>query len=398
MQMAGTVNPKLHEFILDGRKVAILDTPGFDDTYKTDAEVLETVADFLAATYRKKLRLSGIIYLYRITDVRLSHGGLANLLMFRALCGDDPLRKVVLATTFWGDVKNLERAREHEEELKTTPEYWGDMLSKKATMTQFHDTQESALNILRSLLEREEKISLKIQKEMVDEDLDLGRTSAGETLNRELNRMAEKYAKDLERHKADMRAALEARDYEMQEIKQEQTRRTENLLQTMQNQQEVLNANRRDELRERDMLLDEQEARFRKALKEQEVSLSFDFVHWREEKAKHLQAEAIEQQEIEIRQLKEAKAKMSESPKKYEKQIMEKEKAKAKREKVLEILGAVGTTATAAGLSVINPLAIPVAFSGLINLINACFSRRDEVRDRTPAQVNSTAVVSIAAS
>jgi hypothetical protein len=40
-------------------------------------------------------------------------------------------------------------------------------------------------------------------------------------------------------------------------------------------------------------------------------------------------------------------------------------------------LGAVGTTATAAGLAVLNPLAIPVAFEGLIQLINACFNRRD---------------------
>ncbi len=58
--------------------------------------------------------------------------------------------------------------------------------------------------------------------------------------------------------------------------------------------------------------------------------------------------------------------------------IVEKQRAKAKRERRLEIMGALGTTATAVGLAVINPLAIPVAFGGLISVINACFSRRDE--------------------
>lgn len=246
----------------------MLDTPGFDDTYKTDAEVLKSVADFLAATYKKKIKLSGIVYLQRITDPRMTHGGRANLAMFRALCGDDPLRKVVLATTFWGEAMNIERAMEKEQELKATPDYWGDMLAKKATMTRFHDTQESALNILRDLMTNEEKLSLTIQREMVDENKDLAETTAGETLEMQLSVLAEKYAKDLERHKEEMQAALAAHDVELQEIKQEQTQRTEDLLHHMQNQRESLNARRRDELRERDMQFD---TRLRKIMKEHEV-------------------------------------------------------------------------------------------------------------------------------
>ena len=269
MQRTGTAQPSLYEFSFDGRSAALLDTPGFDDTYKTDAEVLQGVADVLAATYKNHMKLSGIVYLQRITDPRLTHGGRANLAMFRALCGDDPLRKVVLATTFWGEINNMDRAKDHEEELRTTPEYWGSMLSSKATMTRFHDTQESALNILRGLLKNEERISLKIQQEMVDQNLDLARTTAGETLDKELSAMAERYARDLEDHKRQMNKALEARDLELEEIKGDQVRRTEELLQKMQNQREVLNARRRDDIRDRDMQF---EARLRKILHEQEVS------------------------------------------------------------------------------------------------------------------------------
>ena len=38
------------EFILDGRMVTLIDTPGFYDTTQSDTEVLKKIAFFLAAT------------------------------------------------------------------------------------------------------------------------------------------------------------------------------------------------------------------------------------------------------------------------------------------------------------------------------------------------------------
>ena len=38
-------------FILDGREVILVDTPGFDDTNVSDAEILEKIAAFLAVTW-----------------------------------------------------------------------------------------------------------------------------------------------------------------------------------------------------------------------------------------------------------------------------------------------------------------------------------------------------------
>lgn len=36
------------EFILDGKGVTLIDTPGFDDTSKSDADILKMIAAFLA--------------------------------------------------------------------------------------------------------------------------------------------------------------------------------------------------------------------------------------------------------------------------------------------------------------------------------------------------------------
>ena len=36
------------EFVLNGRRVVLIDTPGFDDTYRSDMDVLKSIAAFLA--------------------------------------------------------------------------------------------------------------------------------------------------------------------------------------------------------------------------------------------------------------------------------------------------------------------------------------------------------------
>ena len=36
------------EFALDGRQVVLIDTPGFDDTTKSDTDILKMIAGFLA--------------------------------------------------------------------------------------------------------------------------------------------------------------------------------------------------------------------------------------------------------------------------------------------------------------------------------------------------------------
>ena len=43
------------KFILDGRAVTLIDTPGFDDTSKSDVDILKMIAAFLATADRKSV-------------------------------------------------------------------------------------------------------------------------------------------------------------------------------------------------------------------------------------------------------------------------------------------------------------------------------------------------------
>ena len=42
------------EFILDGRRVMLIDIPGFDDTHKRDTDVLKSIAVFLGESNRSR--------------------------------------------------------------------------------------------------------------------------------------------------------------------------------------------------------------------------------------------------------------------------------------------------------------------------------------------------------
>jgi hypothetical protein len=96
---------------------------------------------------------------------------------------------------------------------------------------------------------------------------------------------------------------------------------------------------------------------------------------------KYTQKEAVERLENEIGQLKTTLQTTREQRQNYEKQIKEKEASKTKKEKWLAIVDAGATTAAAIGLSVINPLAIPVAVGGGIRLINEFFRKTKKEKE-----------------
>ncbi|KAI5997328.1 hypothetical protein F5J12DRAFT_957252 [Pisolithus orientalis] len=54
------------------RQYLLVDTPGFDDTYRSDRDILHTTVEWLEKKYRGNVKLRGIIYTGRITGSRMS--------------------------------------------------------------------------------------------------------------------------------------------------------------------------------------------------------------------------------------------------------------------------------------------------------------------------------------
>ena len=150
----GTINVAAHPFFLnDGRRGYLVDTPGFDDGQRTEAEILQEVSNFFAATYKMHIKLAGIIYLHRISDNRMSKSMFKNLRMMKKLCGEDCYSKIVLATTMWDTMANdMPKAIQNEAQLAETHDWWGDLLEAGATTMRQDDGWRSAMKIVERVM------------------------------------------------------------------------------------------------------------------------------------------------------------------------------------------------------------------------------------------------------
>lgn len=209
----GTSVVGIHECskVIPGRRLFLIDTPGFDDTYKSDTDILREVANWLSQAYENKVQLTGIIYLHRILDVRLGGSAMKNLRMFKKLCGDSSLASVVLATTMWDDVDE-DAGNKREQELKTNPHFWAGMIANGSTVFR-HDRQlSSAMDIISHLIKKERPIDTDIAREMVDNKKTLDQTSAGIEVTAEIAEQKKRFEKQLNNIKIEMEEAMAKRD------------------------------------------------------------------------------------------------------------------------------------------------------------------------------------------
>ncbi|TCD63736.1 hypothetical protein EIP91_004987 [Steccherinum ochraceum] len=197
-------------FISGGRRVTLVDTPGFDDTNLSDTEVLTMIALFLSQAYENGRLLSGVIFLHRISDFRVSGVTRRNFGLFRNLCGDENLNHVVIATNMWGQVSQ-EVGEAREMELASEDMFFKPALAGGAQMVRHDSSLQSAHDILQSLIDNP-PTTLRIQRELVLEGKDITETAAGLELDQELVAAGKKHREHLARVQQDMTAAMMAKD------------------------------------------------------------------------------------------------------------------------------------------------------------------------------------------
>ncbi|KDR82091.1 hypothetical protein GALMADRAFT_276688 [Galerina marginata CBS 339.88] len=163
-----------------GDRIVLIDTPGFNDTHRSDMEILTIISEWLSPLYKAQIFLSGIIYLHRISDNRMSGAHQVALRMFSELCGDNAAPHVVLATTMW-DIETKEVAEMREQELGKN--YWLNMIQQGACTARFENTEESAWKIINKLLANSpERMVLQLQAELEDPRRHLKDTKAARSL------------------------------------------------------------------------------------------------------------------------------------------------------------------------------------------------------------------------
>lgn len=256
--LPGTAIVRDHTFISNGYQITLIDTPGFNDTYKSETEILKEIASYLADKYKNKRKLSGIIYLHAF-ERRMTGSSLRNLKMFHELCGEDPLENVILATTGWTDAERagtLAKAEEHEKSLSSNRAFWKGMLDSGAKLDRFMDTRESALSMIMKFADRE-TIPLQIQRELVDQEKLLIDTSAGNAVNEDLKPLEAVYKTEIEKIQKEMTEAREAQDHKVEEALAEAQEVFEKQLGGLRDQQDKLRYERRSDNRRVQQQLDD---------------------------------------------------------------------------------------------------------------------------------------------
>lgn len=161
---------------LGAQSVYVVDTPGFDDTHRTQDDILEDISKFLAAQYAFGLQLRGIIYLHRITDPKVHGSTINSFIMFKEMCGSEALGNVILLTTMWDVVESESIGARRQQELRD--DFWADMVQCGSIVRKFDGSTAMAEALVCRLLSKP-AVVLQIQKDVIQSKKKLEDTRAG---------------------------------------------------------------------------------------------------------------------------------------------------------------------------------------------------------------------------
>ncbi|EXJ58929.1 hypothetical protein A1O7_06360 [Cladophialophora yegresii CBS 114405] len=200
-----TKSIRAYHLKLNSVHIALVDTPGFDDTYITDAEVFKDLAIWLAAQYQTQAQVTAILYMQPITAMRMRGSALLNLTTMKKMLGVQSFPHLILVTSMW-DLIDPATAENREKEL--TKSFWHDLISEGARVARSYGDRASVLHVLETINVQGKDLTLTIQQELVDENLPLGRTSAGTFLGHEFRRQADIHNERLRQGHTESRPAI----------------------------------------------------------------------------------------------------------------------------------------------------------------------------------------------
>ena len=217
--------------------------------------------------YEKGSKLSGVIYVHRISDNRF--GGITgrNFNMFRKLCGESSLKNVILVTNMWKqDSQEINEAREAELSSK----FFKLALDKGAQMVRHHNTTQSAHDIVRGIV-KNHPVVLQIQLELVDERKDILKTAAGEAVKQEFNEEMRRHQAELKAVREEMKEALKKKHEEAKRELENETKKLEGRIEKIKSDLEGMAWNYAAEKKKMEAKMEEMERNAKREREEAEA-------------------------------------------------------------------------------------------------------------------------------
>jgi hypothetical protein len=196
--------------------VTLIDTPGFDDSERTDADILKLIADYLAETYHHDMLLTGLILLQPINANRIQGSERKRTRLFEKVCGPQAYGNIVIATTMWSDLESETVGQARMQERVRATSAWGAMVDKGAQVVKHDNTPRSAHSIIQKLVNKQAK-PLQMQQELVQNGGMIAHTSAGRQLDADIDADSARIRRDIEELQRDKVQRAE----EMRELREQ---------------------------------------------------------------------------------------------------------------------------------------------------------------------------------
>lgn len=172
-----TTGASLHSFQHNGETVHLVDTPGFNDSARSELDVFKEIVFWLTSAHSSGIHLNGIVYLHSIADPRWAGSCAKSTALLQALCGPENYASVVIATTHWSSVSN-ETGNARHEELSKSDNMFAPLSAAGAVICYHSANRSSAIRIVNHLMRRP-KCTLAVQREMDGANKKLSDTHAG---------------------------------------------------------------------------------------------------------------------------------------------------------------------------------------------------------------------------
>lgn len=141
-----------------------------------------------SSRYKNDVKLTGLVYLHRITDNRMAGSPYKNLRMFGNLCGDHAASRVLLVSTMWDKI-DTKIAEKRESQL--AQEFWKGLLEGGSKIDRLRTSQMSeSWRIISALIQQshQREVTL-LQQEIVDLERNLNETQAAQVLHSDLQKL-----------------------------------------------------------------------------------------------------------------------------------------------------------------------------------------------------------------
>jgi len=103
--------------MVGGTDIYLVVTPGFNDTARSNGDIILAISKGLLTQKALGMKLMGIIYLHDITQYKWTGALKRQLKIVRLITGQENLKHILLVTTKWGDEARKDEFEDWQAEL-----------------------------------------------------------------------------------------------------------------------------------------------------------------------------------------------------------------------------------------------------------------------------------------